>query len=653
MNLSFASQAQAARIGNLYGWALGFLPTGARDEAVSLLLTSNDYYAKIDATLPDGLNGGRVSVVIDALTDEHYRQVRGCAAANLYLYWQDANENFGAFLANSFGLGGIGGGPSAGDLEPALVMRFAFEARRRTGQRKYETVLEGRDNAFNRLSRQLAPRACYASMADALAAIGNTAGVAIAPQPSAATLLGQALLPEDEQTDAATPGQTCAGALGTITGRIASGSRGSPAIAALRRDAPAPALLRDGAVHIGRRAMPFPMGSSAKTLAAESGLIEAIREGGTAAEGIERWSLLCRGRPDIKPGDVVSFTRPAEDIETTLPSWGAALVGELAGPILGAAPEAPDCSLLVGEVTHNLSKTGGYATRIAGRVVPLVLPPDPWSLFQTASGVEEGPVSAVGTGRGDPATAVARQVRDLARAAVGRLRLPEVAEVRSVVSKAGSPPEPPAQTVTVWEGTGGPSVNAHASRRMPIRRDNPYERRGVGTVTPFAWGSCGLAVPRYPGMRVMLGFVNGDANDPIDLGATWGSEARMDSEPGDWWLKLPVNQSTAPITGQADHLPSGEVVNDLTDAAGTRVIEVGKLTLRVGKSRGMNDRPSHSAGESISIEHSDGKASIRIGQDGAITITGHSITFDAGDGTIAMSAKDVTVSVSNHMTVGG
>jgi hypothetical protein len=233
-----------------------------------------------------------------------------------------------------------------------------------------------------------------------------------------------------------------------------------------------------------------------------------------------------------------------------------------------------------------------------------------------------------------------------------QVRLPEVAEVRSVVSKAGSPPEPPAQTVTVWEGTGGPAANAHQSRRMPIKRDYPCERRGVGTVTPFAWGACGLAVPRYPGMRVMLGYVNGDVTDPVDLGATWGPGQRMNSEPGDWWLKLPVGQGTAPISDTGDHLPSGSVVNDLTDAAGTRVIEVGKLTIRVGNPPGMAARPKHTAGTAVSIEHSDGKASISIDQDGAITITGLTIKIDAGNGTISLKAKDVKVSVGNKMTVG-
>jgi hypothetical protein len=652
MNLSNPAQAHGAKVGNLYGWALGFLTEGVPNESTALLLTSNDYHAKIDATLPDGFNGGRVAVVIDALTDDHYRQIRNCAAADLYLFWQDVNADFLGYFSNISGLAGLGGGPSAADLAPALVLRFAFQARRRPGQRCYETVLEGRDNAYHRLSRRAAPQQCFASLADALAAIADTAQVTISPEPSRSTMLGQALLSEDEQTDANAHGLSCASALGTIVRRIAAGSRGSPEIPALRRDAPAPILLRDGAVYVGRRRMPWPMGSDPKTLDTGNGLVEAGRESEAGPDVPERWTLQCRGRPDIKAGDIVHFKKPEEDVATTLPDIGMALLGALAGPILGAAGEPPDCALLVTEVTHSLGRTSGFSTRVTGRSMPISLPFEPWSLFTTASGQEQELESQIGAGGGDPATAVARQLRDLARRAVMQVRLPEVAEVRSVVSKAGSPPEPPAQTVTVWEGTGGPSVNAHQSRRMPIKRDYPCERRGVGTVTPFAWGACGLAVPRYPGMRVMLGYVNGDVTDPIDLGATWGPDQRMDSEPGDWWLKLPVDQNAAPISDTGNHLPSGHVVNDLTDASGTRVIEVGKLTIRVGDPPEMAARPKHKASASVSIEHSDGKASISIDQDGAITIKGHTIKIDAGDGSVSIKAKDVNVSVGNKMTVG-
>lgn len=646
MNLSLGAQAHGAQVGNLYGWAIGFLDEGIPGEAASLLLTSNDYHASIEAALPNGLAGGRVQVLIDAVTDAHYGTIRTKKAADLYLFWQDMNASFLGYLGGISGLAGLGGGPSAADLAPALVTRFAFTMKRRPGARGYETVIEGRDNAFARLSRVPAPRVCYPSLAAALSGIGDAAAVTIAPEPDAATMVGQALAPEDEQTDATAAGLSCADALRTIAGRIAAGSRADPEIPALRADAPPAVLLRDGAVHVGRRAIPFPTGAAPWTLDVGSGLAEATREGEAGAQA--RWTLLCRGRPDLKPGDIVRFKSPPEDIVSTLPSAAMALLGSLAGPILGAAPEPPDTTILVTDVAHRQSRTAGFTTTVGGALLPETLPLSPWSLFYT----EEGLIAPRTPQGGDAATAVGRQVRDLARAAVGRLRLPDVAEVRSAVAKTGSPPDPPAQTVTVWEGTGPDTGQANPSRRLPVERAHPIERRGVATVTPFAWGACGLAVPRYPGMRVVLNYGRGRAADPLDFGALWGPGERMQAEPGDWWLKLPVDQPTAALADTADHLPSGKVVNDLTDAAGVRVIEVGKLTIRVGTPLGdVGDRPKHTAAQAVSIEHADGKASITIDQDGAITLTGKTITIDAPDGTVSINAKDVNVSVSHQMQV--
>ena len=651
MNLSLPGQTRGAKVGNLYGWAIGFLADGAPSEAASLLLTSNDYNAAIEAVLPSGFSGGRVQVVIEALTDAHYGTIRGMKAADLFLFWQDVNASFLSYAAGITGLAGLGGGPSAVDLAPALVTRFAFTMKRRPGARAYETVLDGRDNAFQRLTRSAAPRACYPTMAAALAALGTTAAVTLTPEPDAATLLGQALADEDELTDSAAANQTCAGALATIAARIAAGSLANPKIPALRSDAPSVVLLRDGAVHVGRRPIPFPAGSDPKVLDGGTGLVEATREGEAGDTAPVRWTLLCRGRPDVKPGDVVRFKSPAEDVTSTRPSAAMALLGALAGPILGAIPEDPDTRILVTDVSHRMSRSAGFTTSVAGNTIDDDAPASPpWAPFQVT---DDGPVPARTAAGGDAAVAIGRQVRDLARAALGRIRLPEVAEVRSAVSKAGSPPEPPAQTVTVWEGTGGGTAQANPSRRLPIARAQPIERRGVATLTPFAWGGCGLAVPRYPGMRVMLSYGNGLAQDPVELGALWGPAARMNSEPGDWWLKLPVDQPTAALTGLADHLPSGPVVNDLTDAAGVRVIEAGKLTIRVGTPLGdIGARPKHTASQAVSIEHADGNASIRIDQDGAITIKGKTIAIDAGSsGTVSITAKDVTVLVGNAMTV--
>jgi hypothetical protein len=298
-------------------------------------------------------------------------------------------------------------------------------------------------------------------------------------------------------------------------------------------------------------------------------------------------------------------------------------------------------------VVHNLTPAGGFTTQVTALSYPETPANPPWEPFHSSA---DKPRAAGGAGPPDTASAVARKVRDLAFAALGRLRFPTVAEVRSVTAK-GTGIEPPAQTLTVWEGVGGETAQACASRRLPIERERAVQRDAVATLTPFAWGRCGLALPRYPGMRVMLGFGGGNVEDPVEVGALWGPGDRMESEAGDWWLKLPVGQSTSALTDKNDHFPSGQVVNDLTDAKGNRIIEVGKLTVRVGQPPKIEARPE-AADPPVSIEHVDSKASITIDQQGKITIKGKSIDMDAMGGTVTISAAVVDVKVSGQMKVG-
>lgn len=659
MDLSLGAQARGARVGNLYGWALGVLNSTAPGTQPALLLTQADYHARIEVALPNGLAGGRVAIGLDSVTDAHYGTLRAAVALDLYLFWQDVNASVLGYLS---GIAGLAGKPSVADLAPALVTRLAPQrVRRRPGDKVYETVIEGRDYAFHALSRTQAPRQCHGSMADALQAIGNAAGVTIAPEPAATGLLGQGLPIEAEQADAAGAGKTAAAAVEDIAGRLSAG---------LRRDAPPLVLLREGVVHVGRRAIPFPGGTEPKVLDAGGGLVEAVQDGEAtdhAPPGTTHWTLTCRGRPDIKPGDLVRFRKPPEDVPITAPSLGMALAGAFSAGLAGIAgpiAEPPDTSLLVTDVTHRQSRSTGFVTTVAGVDLGENLPFDPWSLFllptapaaSTApgGGAPNDPAAAGPAPPGpDAATAVARRMRDLAESQTARLRLLDVAEVRSAVAATASPPEPPAQTVTFWEGVDGAPGQANAGRRLPIRRTEPWERRGAATVTPFAWGACGLAVPRYPGMRVVVGYRGGRAEDPFDLGATWGPGERMQAQPGDWWLKLPVDQPTADLTDAQEHVPTGKATNDLTDAAGTRVIEVGRLTIRVGTPlKDVAARPQANTQHTVSIEHTDGKASISIDQNGVITLKGTTINIDAGsDGTVSINAKSVAVTVAQQMTV--
>src|SRR5262249_50276388 len=141
---------------------------------------------------------------------------------------------------------------------------------------------------------------------------------------------------------------------------------------------------------------------------------------------------------------------------------------------------------------------------------------------------------------------------------------------------------------------------------------------------------CGLVLPRYPGTRVALVHRNGVQADPIDVGALWESGHGPDSEAGDWWLILPVDVAASARTS----IPDGEdppqehnqkATSDLIDASGNRVIHVGELTLTVGRTnlKKAGERPARDRSNDggITIQHSDGGASIAIDKNGKITIS--------------------------------
>ncbi|MFE2177101.1 hypothetical protein, partial [Kitasatospora sp. NPDC059462] len=240
-------------------------------------------------------------------------------------------------------------------------------------------------------------------------------------------------------------------------------------------------------------------------------------------------------------------------------------------------------------------------------------------------------------------------VAGLGRAAAARAAVPEVAEVRG----ADGP------TATVWRGLAPGDGGPMQHRRLDTARDEPDRLPGVGYATPFAWGRYGLVLPRYPGTRVLLVPRRGRADDAVDVGALWRDGEGPAARAGDWWLHLPAAVPAAQRGAVADDRPGADpgdrASNDLTDADGNRVIEVGELTVRVGRKalHGAGVRPERAGTEhAVTIEHADGGASVVIAADGTITLTGKNLRFEAQE-TIAMKAENVKVAVTGHMDVTG
>jgi hypothetical protein len=162
--------------------------------------------------------------------------------------------------------------------------------------------------------------------------------------------------------------------------------------------------------------------------------------------------------------------------------------------------------------------------------------------------------------------------------------------------------------------------------------------------SPFAFHKCGLVVPVLPGMRAVLAHNRGLVNDAVVAGFIWAEQPKLQppkNAAGDWWLCLPTSLDAA-------GLPTGKGVNDLTNAAGMRVIQAKGLRITVGEGTlpDVGERPQvpDDLAAKLVIEHESG-ATIAIGNDGAVTVDtgGKDITLKSGAASITLSGGNVTL----------
>jgi hypothetical protein len=164
---------------------------------------------------------------------------------------------------------------------------------------------------------------------------------------------------------------------------------------------------------------------------------------------------------------------------------------------------------------------------------------------------------------------------------------------------------------------------------------------------------------------VLLANAGGGAGDYVDIGALWPLEDGPAAQPGDYWLALPVGiaaERREHLPASGEQLPSdGPATHDLIDADGTRVVETARFVLRVRDRDGLTavpDRPApgdDAPAGSVLIETRKGSgdpARILLKDDGSVTITATSITFDtAGRGDIELKADNVRVSLAGNGTM--
>lgn len=689
MNSPFLQRQEKAQIGNDAGWVLEFYQEDRESGVLTphpelRFLRVEDYNAEIRANLlgceNNRLQSGEYSFVIEGLTDEHYRTLSfnysdRPTVLKLYLYWRDTIGSLEGYLASFTGFDNLYRLGEA-DLQSALVAVLAIKrVMRRAGSRRYETAIQAEERVTHALS-QPADEAPTENLREILRHIENRTQIRIHfhPPEEASRSTNNTNANTNAATENTTASQTETNP-GTEQVHLESGKTYRETIdelAARMEQATGKygrgmLLIRDGDLYFGVRDIPLESGAEPKKLNLGNGLIEVSLDGASDSDPyfdrssrehpprLTHFRLTLKGRADLKPGDLVAFNCSPEDQTRTTPNFGDALVG-IAGPMVPVLDEesANEVRLYINAVEHRLGRTSGFVTIVTG--VSLHRSNNVWDSQSPAGSRPRSRNSSSPTA--SSSTAAAQSVRQIADRAVSSRYFTEMGEIRGMQTNGrGNQRETPGQTITVWRGLVAPDGRPTQASRLPIQRTNPTRLDAVPYATSFAWGKCGLVLPRYPGTRVLMSHRNGQGDDPIDMGALWESGHGPDSQAGDWWLILPVDVPEAErSTIDDDATPeehTGKVTQDLVDAEGNRIIEVGEFTIRIGKEnlRDAGTRPERPDDEgSMTIEHTKGGSKIVMTSDGSIVISAKSIEFNADD-TITMNAKDVNVHVSGSMNV--
>ncbi|WP_165226767.1 hypothetical protein [Aquisphaera insulae] len=667
-----SSSESDVKIGRDAGWILTFHQEdrGGVAHDPLLELSRDDYYADIQATLPSGLEGGLYTFVLEGVTDKHYGIIAqnsdtSPSVVRLFLYYRDLEAPDLGILTNVLGADFLSSGSSKWEkhFPKDLVAELSIvSVTRRVGARNYEAVVTARERVFEAVSGR---RPCGDQPVDAtrlepaikelMRRAWRFPNDGVIPhvfhRPSSPTFQ------DDSATRPVPARQPILTALIDLAARMEreTGLYGRGML-----------LIRDGTLHFGPRLIPLEGERKAKPLTISSGLIEPVAlppepvdpnwdpcaKGAKPRQEMRRvFRLTLRGRPDLKPGDLVVFDPPPEDDVNTKPPLGGALgaLGDL-GAAIGAAFGSSDMKsplqLYVRSVEHRLARTAGFQTTLVGVEVqgdPQGLQFSFWDKRVAADVPGTTPERAPQEASAEVQTAKA--ITSFLDRAVRALGSTEVGEVRAFLPRDDG--TKPGQTETVWRGLEG-TATANPSRVVDIKRPTEAKADGVPYLTPFAWGKCGLILPRYPGMRVALAHRHFDLNDPIEVGALWQTgHAPAEAKPGDWWLILPAdNPSTGNAPGDkqsgAPQDYSGAVTQDLTDASGNRLVEAGTMAVRVGvdslKSLGGGQvRPAladanDAAGKSPTvfvIENTRTSTRILIRDDGSIAIEGPNIEITA------------------------
>ena len=635
INLSLQHQ-----IGAIAGWRLEMreVTLGAINPGPSVhTFSSDDYRGSVEATLVSGLAPGRYTVVVEDVSERDFGKLTESARgknpleARLFLYWLDAPR------------------PIPGITGLVSVLRVTG-LRRRPGNWRYQMIVEAREWVYDLLTLRCPGGVTGQGALDAAVKLARAMFVEVDIDPALAGAAPAADAESFESDPNLRGFEQMAELERAMIAKAAKDKKPRAGLGGMY-------LMREDKLRIGPDRIKEP--ASRPMINRDTGLLDiqrtrALRDDETSPGGEvpavvsggkvthrDRFAITLRGRPDLRPGDIVDFESPEQE------GFGKRL-----GFALGPGPQALAGTLVtayIDEVSHRLSREQGFITVVqcvaaatgVGEVVPRL-----W--FHRLADDAEG---------GSSETAVSGQM-SRTRDATRPDRWPDVAQVRAQ-HRPGSGVNTPPLTEKLWRGLEEADGVKFAAGKQPFAKAKKV-LTAAPYATPFAFGAWGLVVPRYLGMRVLVVNRGGNPEDAIDVGALWSRGSGPSAEMGDWWLCLPVDLDgqQAPRASLADNEtvepPSdGKSTNDLIDAQGNRVIEVGKLTIRVGKDilQSPIARPV-AFDEPVCIDHNNGAATITIAQDGSIRITStKTLTLTGKDGITLESDGNVTINVKGQVNV--
>ena len=308
--------------GTIADWFLAFHEEsdGKVAKAAVLEIGSRDYFAEIQATLPGGLEGGSYSFVIEGLTDDHYAKISQVAhpevnVVRLYLSWRDSGLSLTSFVKPLADLVDSFSSLKEDDVKDFLVAELRIVGvTRKAGTRRYETTITCRERVFEVLSQAQVSRD-----------VAQAAEVKEIKEALQTVLDKGKLLKEDSgyiYYPLKDPKNTTGGL--TESPRSIASSQSAKQLVqhfAQRLEEQAELygrgmlLIRDGVLHVGQRAIPFAGKDPAepKKLTVRAGLVETevldtiLIDSSPSAQVHRRFQfrLTLKGRPDLKPGDVV------------------------------------------------------------------------------------------------------------------------------------------------------------------------------------------------------------------------------------------------------------------------------------------------------------------------------------------------------------